>query len=237
MMSTLTCGLIGFGFIVLSISIFSIIVRANKEHLKELKGIIDVIFIPSFFTLLMIMLVLVDILFVLLFSDCCITPLLCSIYLVVSWLLADRICKLLDNGENRILNKSDKHFCHIVAHIWIIIYSLILSYHGEKAFSLVAASSASIIIGSYISIDSIFDKGLKGVGDDLSKIIADLKCRTVIICLICGALMLIVFNTKVIYDVVNNKGFSIGVLMGAFLATIVLDLINKKHRGESIPVQ
>ena len=153
------------------------------------------VFCAFVFTMLSYVLILFYTYITLVTSNMLIGAFMCAIYLVVSWMLTEKIYKVIA-GAKRVLLENDKNFCHLFSVVGVIISSIIMGWdNAEIEYVILISCSVSILIGAYIPISSIYGgKCLKEIWNDITRNFRDVKKSVKITVFLC--LMLIVITVS-----------------------------------------
>lgn len=229
--NSFSCGIIGFFFVFLIVFILFLIIRFSKLSPKRIMEVVDFLSLPLIVTILNIVLILPVNIIVIVIGDKWFSPIASSLYLVIACTLVHFACERLEHEIKIELQRGDKNFCNVVANVWIFIQSIILYYRNGPSYLVIAASSVSILIGSYISLDCILDKGATAALTNLVNAFRGASKMKSIVSLIGAILFLVTFNVEVIYNIVFDIGFSFGIIIAVILIVILL-AIKKKNKGE-----
>lgn len=151
----------------------------------------------------------------------------CSAYLVFAWIVVERIYELMDSKSDRVMDKVDKNYCHIIAGVSLAVMCIVRS-KVTTDYLIFASIAISIIIGAYFPIDDVFNGGkIKDIGKKILKnTIIGIRLQTVIGSAAAAAvLVLSSFDARGSKMIEENLGwFGIGILSGGFLIIIACEV-------------
>ena len=160
--------------------------------------------------------------------------LLSAVFLVLSWIIVEIIFKRFDEFPGCRMAASEKHFCHVLAAIYVMIVSIAFIEDNPVYFKL-ASIAISIIIGAYTPIVDIFaGKSLSLIAKDVISTIVNGLTKRTLICSIAVALALevvLAFNLDLIRFFNQFAYVECGFVIGCFIDILIIKIIDKKGKA------
>lgn len=161
-------------------------------------------------------------------SNVAANSLLCSAFLVVSWMMTEQMYQLLTGKERSVLAKEDKNICNSFALLGTVIFSGVMwNKSGNMEYSVLICASISVWIGEYIPISEIY----KGSSWKViwCSVLQELysKKKTVWIAASVSAfcLLVILYNDSFVQKIsVLLPKFALGVLVGVIVMVICIKI-------------
>lgn len=142
-----------FGLFVVGILLFNNIVEKVFNGMK-------VVFCTTIFTMVTFVLSLFYSILSIALGSVITSAFFCSIFLVFTWILAEKMYQLM-SGNEVVLTEKDKNICHLLAMLGVILSAIILMIkNSDKEYGILISISVSIWIGAYVPLSSIY-KGKK----------------------------------------------------------------------------
>lgn len=228
-------GVIGFISIYVILGILFLLMKGSGKLLNRMCAVVSkgkTTLCAAVFTLLSFAFTLLYIMIAIVTENSFFNALMCAIFLVFSWFMAEGFYRLIAEEKAnideklKVLSKEDKNVCNLLALIGVIISSAAL-YYEERNLEYVSLISAAISIwmGTYIPISEIY-KGTP-VRELLSAIVREFKCEKKSVwtsSVLCSGIVTMLVLKNEITIKINSiiKEFGVGVAIGTWSLILIL---------------